>query len=212
MKETILIFLVSFFVLFKVNAQSSYEKTIATIEKHRLEMKKDGVLLDSCNLYLTKTFFNDIFPKWVGTKWDYNGYTNTPGKGTIACGYFVSTTLKHIGFNWNRYKLAQMYSKAIVESVCDSSKYLQTKSNLEHYMEKQSDGIYIVGLSNHVGFIVKINSSSWFVHSNYFGNKGPCKEKITSSAAIDASSGYWIAKFTTNTNAKKWLHKTPYKF
>jgi hypothetical protein len=49
--------------------------------------------------------------------WDYNGYTNTPKNGVIACGYFVSTTLKHFGFNLNRYDVAKKYSSSIVKTL-----------------------------------------------------------------------------------------------
>ncbi len=212
MKLKLTTFIISIICFQGINAQATYKKTLAKIEQDRLSMLKDSISLDSCNRYLTHTFFNSIYPQWIGTTWDYNGYTNTPKKGMIACGYFVSTPLKHMGFNWNRYKLAQMYSKQIIESTCDTVIVLKTKGKLINYMQNQNNGIYIIGLSNHVGFIIKINNQSWFVHSNYFDNKGPCKEKISSSLAIDASTAYWIGKFTTKTNAKKWLNKTPYKF
>ena len=50
---------------------------------------------------------NEIIPHWYGTEWDFNGYTAVPNQGVIACGYFVSTTLLHMGINVNRYKMAQ---------------------------------------------------------------------------------------------------------
>ena len=39
----------------------------------------------------------EIFPHWYDTKYDFYGQTETPGKGKIACGYFVSTVLRDIG-------------------------------------------------------------------------------------------------------------------
>jgi len=36
----------------------------------------------------------EIFPFWYGTEWDFNGTTQQPGTGRIACGYFVSTVLQ----------------------------------------------------------------------------------------------------------------------
>ncbi len=35
------------------------------------------------------------------------GHTAVPKEGEIACGYFVSTTLLHMGVPLNRYKIAQ---------------------------------------------------------------------------------------------------------
>ncbi|MFT7592013.1 MAG: hypothetical protein ACI9UJ_001942, partial [bacterium] len=66
-----------------------------------------GESLTSEGDFIERALVNSVFHFWYGTSWDFNGYTKTPNKGTVACGYFVSTTLKHIGFNVNRYKLAQ---------------------------------------------------------------------------------------------------------
>lgn len=145
-----------------------------------------------------------------GTKWDYNGYTNTPKKGEIACGYFVSTTLKHMGFNWNRYKLAQMYSKKIVEKICGKATKFSTQKGLAQFLATQENGIYILGLSNHVGFIIKHQNSTFFIHSNYINNQGPIKENLNNSEALNNSDGFWLGKFTTNQNIKKWLNGSVY--
>ena len=93
----------------------TYDQQLKQIEKDRLNFKSHPVSNDSCKSYLINCFDQKIFPYWIGTKWDYNGYTNRPGNDKIiACGYFVSTTLKHMGFKWNRFDLAKMYSSNIV--------------------------------------------------------------------------------------------------
>ena len=69
--------------------------------------------------YLFTTLSKKIFPSWYGTAWDFNGYTEKPLNGEIACGYFVTTTLKHIGFNLNRYKIAQQGPFSITEILCE---------------------------------------------------------------------------------------------
>ena len=43
---------------------------------------------------------DDLLPAWNGTAWAMNGTSQVPGRGSIACGYFVSTTLMHAGFRW----------------------------------------------------------------------------------------------------------------
>ena len=62
--------------------------------------------LDSVCRYFDNALVNDIIPFWYGTKWSFEGHTNKPNDGEIACGYFVSTTLKDVGLNINRYHLA----------------------------------------------------------------------------------------------------------
>src|SRR6478609_2933662 len=86
------------------------------ITRDRLKLSAQSK--DSIYRYFQQTLYQKMVPYWLGTTWDFNGYTAIPGQGTVACGYFVSTTLRHMGVNVNRYKLAQQYSHAIVKSLC----------------------------------------------------------------------------------------------
>ncbi len=190
----------------------TYTQELQEIKQTKIQLQKDAISSDSVSLYLTNTFYNKIFPHWVGTTWDYNGYTNIPQKGEIACGYFISTTLKHMGFNWNRFKLAQMYSSAIIKATCTEIKTYTQIEALNEHMIKQPVGIYIVGLSNHVGFIIKTNRYTRFVHSNYINNEGPISERLLFSEALKNSTTYWIGKFTNQENIQKWLNESPYNF
>jgi hypothetical protein len=116
--------------------------------------------------YIQKGLEEVIFPSWYGTPWDYNGYTNEPNNGTIACGYFVSTTLKHFGFNLNRFDVAKKYSSSMVKTLCKNDYIIFFNFNkLQIHLSEQPQGIYIVGLSNHVGFIVKNQEGTYFIHS-----------------------------------------------
>ncbi len=97
---------------YPVVLNESYKEVLLRIKTERRQMKKQNIPYDPCKAYFLQQFEFSIFPHWIGTKWDYNGYTNEPGEDKlIACGYFVSTSLKHMGFNWNRFDLAKMYSK-----------------------------------------------------------------------------------------------------
>jgi hypothetical protein len=71
-------------------------------------------VLTQAGQYLFSQLTGQLFPAWYGTPWAYEGISQVPGKGEIACGYFVSTTLKHADFKLNRYRLAQAYSLRIV--------------------------------------------------------------------------------------------------
>ena len=63
---------------------------------------------------LLEVLQTDIFPAWYGTTWDFNGISQTPGEGKIACGYFVSTCLRDAGFNVPRIRMAQQPSQRII--------------------------------------------------------------------------------------------------
>lgn len=184
----------------------SYSTVIQNIKNDRRKMKSENISIDSCRGYILDKFENEVFPHWVGTTWDYNGYTNVPGKGKlIACGYFVSTPLKHMGFNWNRYELAKMYSKDIVETVCADTSFYSDKSKMIQEIKSKPDNLYIVGLDSHVGMILKTEDRVWFVHSNYYDIKGPDKEIASMSQALADSENYWVGTFLDDRNVKRWL-------
>ena len=152
--------------------------------------------------YLT----DSIFPEWYGTPWDFNGYSNIPGEGEIACGYFVSTTLKHAGFNLNRYKLAQQASANIVKAICgnENVKWSKNKYSLINGIKTKSNTLYVLGLDYHVGFLSVEKDKVYFIHSDYFNNK-VTKELALQSDAFNATERYVIAEVTNNTTLmKKW--------
>ena len=186
----------------------NYEQLIRNIDKDRKTLKSTNQTLDSCRKYFLHSFEYEIFPHWVGTTWDYNGYSNQPGEGKlIACGYFVSTPLKHMGFNWNRFKLAQMYSMDIVDTLCTDMTKFENREEMINQLKQKKDHLYIIGLDNHVGMLLKSRGLIWFVHSNYIGSEGPVKEFALASEAL-YSSAYYVGTFTSDQNMQKWLNGT----
>lgn len=150
--------------------------------------------------YIYTQLIDNIFPAWYGTEWDFDGYSNVPKKGQIACGYFVSTTLKHIGFNLNRYKLAQQYSSGIVKSLCNKIQYVRNNNTkkLFSYINSRSNQLYVVGLDNHVGFISKEEDGIYFIHSSYLEPVAVIKEKAQIAEALIGSDLFVLGQFTEN--------------
>ena len=197
---------------------TNYSSTKQKVENERAALKTKYTnssnktqTLDEARKLLTEYLHNDIFNHWYATKWSFEGHTETPKQGTIACGYFVSTTLRDVGFNLNRYKLAQKSpeDEAKVIACGTSIEKLQnvSKQELKKYFLKQKEGIYFIGLDFHVGYIYKSNQEVYFIHSNYIDNKGVMKETIENSKAI-VSSKYFITSITHNDNIiKKWILK-----
>jgi len=195
--------------------KKSYKETVRMVLKVRDSMKaakhKGTLNLKEAEAKFAQLMVKEIFPYWHGTPWDFNGYTDTPGKGVIACGYFVSTSLKHAGCNLNRYRMAQKASLGILKMVCDSqyNKFNQKDSFINFMKQKAEPGLYVLALSYHVGFVYKSESELKFIHSNYNGAVGVMEEDLDKSAAIDQSY-LWIAgTLSGNENfMKKWLDKT----
>lgn len=168
--------------------------------------------IDSASSYLYTKLLSEIVPHWYGTPWDFNGHTDIPNDGEIACGYFVSTTLKHLGFRLNRYKMAQ-------QGGTNEAITLQPKSELKTYRNiSQSqlkaklnnvytDGLYFVGLSNHVGYVLIKNKELYFLHSSYCDDKVVIEKAATSPCF--QSDIYVFAEITTNRKlVQKWIQNT----
>lgn len=207
--------IICFTFLFLITNYNSVKKSI---EKNRKELQisyqtsvDKNEIIDIASKKLTSFLTDDVITNWYETKWSFEGHTEIPKQGTIACGYFVSTTLRDVGFNINRYKLAQKSpeDEAKVIACGTTVEKLQkvSKKELKKYFLKQKDGIYFIGLDFHVGYIYKNNQEIYFLHSNYIENKGVMKETIENSKAI-VSEKYYIVNITHNQNlVKKWLLK-----
>lgn len=196
---------------------ATYNQRLAVIlsEKGKLKASyvygdstKQHKALSSTKIFIYTQLIDRVFPKWYGMEWDYNGYSNVPQQGQIACGYFVSTTLKHIGFNLNRYKLAQQYSSGIVKSLCNNIQYVRSNDTekLFSYINSKPNQLYVVGLDNHVGFISKEDGGIFFIHSSYLDPVAVIKEKAATSEALIYSNLFVLGHFSENDAAiQSWL-------
>lgn len=166
--------------------------------------------IKTAKVYFSNILIDSVFQYWIGTAWDFNGYTNEPRKGLVACGYFVSTTLKHIGVPINRYKVAQKAASDIVKELCHTPTIhtSNTLSKLESYLKTQANNeIFILGLSNHVGFVFKRNGKNYFAHSNYIDNAGVMIERFEESEALKMSTIYMIGNVSKNEQLiDQWLN------
>ena len=150
---------------------------------------------------LANMLVDSIFNYWYGTTWDFNGHTKTPRNGEIACGYFITTTMKDLGINLNRFKLAQQASSEIIKKLC-KAETVKMFSNLEelkiYLLDVKNNEVLILGLDYHVGFVVKRDGENYFIHSNYISSEGVIKEELEISLAIQSSNIYMIGNVTRN--------------
>jgi hypothetical protein len=188
----------------RLHFQQRYFSTSDSITKKQVE--------DSARAYLTNAILNKLVPFWYGTRWDFNGYTEKPGTGTIACGYFVSTTLKHAGIRINRFKMAQQagYHEALTIEPDSDLLIIDNQANMDinvitrKLLNELKDGLYFIGLSCHVGYLYIHKRILYFLHSNYIDGI----VMIEKAAYSDAfrSSIYVVADITHNQRLiKHWI-------
>ena len=183
-----------------------------------LEFKKTINLSDSLTVknqeHLDRLIVETILPYWYKTPWDFDGYSNVPKKGVIACGYFVSTPLKHIGFNWNRYRLAQQDATTIIRKISgEETKFYWNKSPKEflNLIKELNDGLYIIGFDSHVGFLHKHQSGIDIIHSSYYGEICVMKEEALTAPALSHSNSYVLGRLFTKNNLRKWKNNEVFK-
>lgn len=174
--------------------------------KLRAQVASGNMTIDSAGVVFTEFLVNKIIPHWYGTDWDFNGYTDVPNQGLIACGYFISTTMKHMGVNINRYRLAQQAALNGAKSIVDDYSKLKWYKKVEElYVLKE--GLYKCGLDNHVGYLLKRKGELFFLHSSYVGEAKVTCEFARESPALNSSNNYLITPITSNHYfIRKWLY------
>jgi len=201
---------------------SSYSILKATIESRRLEFqdrhaKTDGYakkkVINEARDYLFSVIINDMFDAWYGTPWDFNGTTTTPGQGTIACGYFVTTVLQDAGFEIPRVKWAQEASETMIMHMTTDIKRFSNRpvDEVSNYLKQKGDGLYIVGLDVHTGFIFKSGDTIRFVHSNYYNpDVGVMAQDLDSYNPFQNSSYRVVGKILGDEMMRKWILGIPF--
>ncbi|MFI5162244.1 MAG: hypothetical protein ACHQHN_13280 [Sphingobacteriales bacterium] len=161
--------------------------------------------------YLFKLVDGDIFDYWEGTPWDFYGKTLQPKTGSIACGYFVTTTLTDLGFKIDRVGLAECRSGDMIKKLCMGIHSFNSLDKLSSYLAKQPvNSVFIVGLDFHTGYVIKTTTGCYFMHSYYFKKQGVIKEKIDESPALSSNKFFMIGSLTANENLlRKWIANKP---
>jgi len=145
---------------------------------------------------------------WVGTPYDFFGISDEPGKGGIACGFFVSTVLEHAGFDVQRLALGEQASEHIVQT-------LVAEDGIERFHHvapatvvqravAQGPGIYLVGLDTHTGFIVHDQRSVRFCHATSRRAKSVVCEPARESPSL-ASDYTVLGKLGDGAAVEAWL-------
>jgi hypothetical protein len=151
----------------------------------------------------------DLIPHWTGTTWDYYGTTQVPGEGEIACGYFVSTILRDAGFRVERVKLAQQAAEHIELTFVPKKELRKFRDGKKMAVDRviddaaREEGLYLVGLDNHVGFLWNDGSTVQMCHSSYLAGGVVCEDARTSPAM---PSGYTVtAKLLEDPMIDAWI-------
>ena len=120
---------------------------------------------------------------------------------TVGCSYFVTAILGNAGFRLDdRYRFARAPALDIQRSLARHEKavrrYLSIPPReLEARIARLGDGLWLIGLSNHVGWVVVDDGEVRFVHASWTGDRQVSDEPFGASRAIAVSqrAGYFVS-------------------
>jgi hypothetical protein len=194
----------------------SYIDTKAGVDQLRKRLgeghRSGKISLDSIKSEFTTHLVDRIIPHWYGTPWSFGGHTAVPNQGKIACGYFISTTLRDMGIKLNRYKLAQKspIDEAQVIS-CGSEIYSVVEDSPEKAFAEidrlTREGLHFIGFDEgHVGYLLKREGELLLIHSNYLSPNSVCIEPLKESRVFKSFSKFHLVNISNNNRLiQHWL-------
>ncbi len=186
-------------------------KTAIKLNKQKLHPIWSSLSQTEKEKIFTTAVTKTIIPAWIGTAWDFNGTTENPKQGKIACGYFVTTVLRDAGLPVARVKLAQYASEQMITSLVQP-KYISHYSNvlMEYFIQsiqKQGYGLYIVGLDNHTGFIYNDGKDVYFIHSTFIGTRNVQKDIAATNPILKQSKYKVLGKISGDEKVlQRWVN------
>ena len=130
-----------------------------------------------------------IFPAWEGTPWAFYGTSWEPRRGSIACGYFVTTTLHDAGLRLQRTVLAKQTSETLIKNLTAEAYITRyrglSRAEFVRQVRALGPGLYVLGLDFHAAFLrVRDDETVQMVHSTYLGPGTVVREPAETSAAL----------------------------
>lgn len=185
------------------------QKIFSALWKKAGTEKEKDLVRTSARAFVASTIINDIFPVWMGTPWTMYAVKDglkpdalmpcEEGKG-ISCSYFIASVLTNAGlYLESRSRFAGAIALHIQRSLAPAFEDLHryhkvTPEQLEKKLTALGEGLYLVGLNCHVGFIVVKKDEARFVHASYVEPYMVVDERVSKSLAIENSikSGYVV--------------------
>lgn len=133
-----------------------------------------------------------VFPAWEGTRWAFYGTSWEPRRGSIACGYFVTTTLHDAGLRLQRTVLAKQASEVLIKNLTSEAYITRSRGLSQAAFVQQAralgPGLYVLGLDFHAAFLrVRAGGDVQMVHSTYLGPGTVVREAAETSTALPSN-------------------------
>jgi hypothetical protein len=210
----------------------AYEKALVALDAKRIalgqrlhaaedERARVTIRVEARKLVLG-AITDTAFPAWMGSPWGL-GPSSTAcrpyeaGK-VVGCSYFVTGVLENVGLRLaSRARFAQAPSLLMQRALTPDPAALHRYGGLEAAELRKrllalGDGLYIVGLNVHTGFLLVRAGEVRVIHASYMPPNQVVSERLEESAVIALSrrSGYFVTPlFRDDRLVDLWLSGTP---
>jgi hypothetical protein len=182
-------------------SNAAYRSTLAHLQARRAHLAAQyrlaatpaarGEVLARARTLLLTALDSTIFPAWEGTPWEFYGQSWEPRRGSIACGYFVTTTLHDAGLRLQRSLLAKQASEVIIKNLT-AEPYIHryrglSQAEFVRQVQALGPGLYVLGLDFHAGFLrVHEGGAVQMVHSSFLAPTAVVREAADSAPALES--------------------------
>ncbi len=180
------------------------------LQTQAVEVRSSGPTVDEARTALTEVIVS-LSQEWLGTRWGLGlPQSSTPQEGKINCGTFVGTLLVHAGFDVNHKKLQRQPAELIIKTFAgkDDIRRFRNRS-MDEFVEgvrEMGDGLYIIGLDFHVGYLLVEGESVRFIHASYV-TETVVDEDAATAEPIVTSKYRVVGRLLTDETVKKWIAK-----
>jgi hypothetical protein len=101
--------------------------------------------------------------------------------------------------------MAQAHSFDEVKQFCPEHQHLLGRDSLLTFIPGLRNGLYLLGLDNHIGFLSIEKGNAYFIHSDYHQAEGVKKELLESSKAVANSNHFYVGAISTSKESMKIL-------
>ena len=186
---------------------AAYERSLAAIEATRVQLgarfakattaTERAAIRREARRAVLAAITDVAFPAWMGTPWGLGRDSTAdrphqPGK-VVGCSYFVTGVLQNAGLRLeSRTRFAQapslLMQRALTPDPTAMHRYPGLAPAVLHdRLSKLGDGVYIVGLNIHTGFLLIKGGEVRVIHASYMPPNQVVDEPLARSEVIEFS-------------------------
>ena len=197
-----------------------FEQTLMEIEGARKRFHRDlkdasdrrerNAIREAARKYVVQAIVEKIIPQWRGMPWTMAVIDDglgpdaavpfEPGKG-ISCSWFLVSVLRNAGLRFLSARsfagtIAVHFQYALSPRDRDLHRFFNiTPTRLAKKIADLGDGLYVIGLNCHIGFVHVAGDNVRILHSSYISPATVVIERLVESPAVAASqeAGYVVS-------------------